>query len=105
MTSIYHTRNQNSDSEGCSRRVVWRSLRWTSHALRSDDVVLREVLTFVPEGGARGRGRPRRRFYDTLELDLAAINIIVDARKQDDFWRALTIMAANRKDWRTITLK
>ena len=33
-------------------------LRWIGHALRSDDTVLLEVLTYVPEGGARGRGRP-----------------------------------------------
>ena len=31
-------------------------LRWIGHALRSDDTVLLEVLTYVPEGGARGRG-------------------------------------------------
>ena len=29
----------------------------------------REVLTFLPAGGARGHGRPRLRFYDN-EADL-----------------------------------
>ena len=50
-----------------SHRLVQERLRWTGHVLRSDDVVLQEVLTFVPEGGSRGRGRPRRRFYDTIK--------------------------------------
>ena len=45
-----------------TRRLEQERLRWTGHALRSDEDVLREVLTFVPEGGARGRGRPLRRF-------------------------------------------
>ena len=42
-------------------------LRWTGHILRSEDRVLSEVLTFVPDGGKRGRGRPRLRFYDTIK--------------------------------------
>ena len=87
------------------RRLVQERLRWTGHVLRSEDVVLQEVLTFVPEGGARGRGRPRRRFYDTVKLDLAARDIFIDTRSQDDFWRSLAILAANRKNWRTITMK
>ena len=55
-------------------------LRWIGHALRSDDTVLLEVLTYVPEGGARGRGRPRRRFFDTIKTDLSARGINIDAR-------------------------
>ena len=77
-------------------------LRWLGHALRSDDSVLTEVLTFVPEGGARGRGRPRRRFYDTVKEDLLARGIVVDARDQKHFWAALAIMTSDRAAWRGI---
>ena len=77
-------------------------LRWLGHALRSDDSVLTEVLTFVPEGGARGRGRPRRRFYDTVKEDLLARGIVVDARDQKRFWAALAIMTSDRAAWRGI---
>jgi len=35
-------------------------LQWIGHVLRSDDTILLEVLIFIPESGARGRG-PRRR--------------------------------------------
>jgi len=47
-------------------------LRWIGHVLLS---ILLEVLTFIPEGGARGRGRPRRRLYDTIKVDLKAKGI------------------------------
>ena len=75
-------------------------LRWTGHALRSDDTVLSEVLQFVPEGGRRRRGRPRLRYYDTLKADLSARCVIVNACKQEDFWRVVTRLAADRKKWR-----
>ena len=76
-------------------------LRWTGHALRSDEKVLTEVLLFVPEGGRRGRGRPRLRFYDTVKADLNARGIVVNARQQDQFWRIVANLAADRKKWRS----
>ena len=45
-------------------------LRWTGHALRSDEKVLTEVLLFVPEGGRRVRGRPRLDFMIQLKRTL-----------------------------------
>ena len=75
-------------------------LRWTGHALRSDDTGHSEVLQFVPEGGRRRIGRPRLRYYDTLKADLSARGVIVNARKQEDFWRVVTRLAADRKKWR-----
>ena len=77
-------------------------LRWIGHALRSDDTVLLEVLTYVPEGGARGRGRPRRRFFDTIKTDLSARGINIDARDQKYFWPALTDISHDRKAWRVV---
>ena len=68
-----------------STLVAKERLRWIGHALRSDDTVLLEVLTYVPEGGARGRGRPRRRFFDTIKTDLSARGINIDARDQKYF--------------------
>ena len=83
-----------------SLRLMQERLRWTGHVLCSDEAVQFEVLTFIPEGGARGRGRPRRRFYDTVKEDLLSKNIAIAARTQTDFWRALAIRAADRKSWR-----
>ena len=68
--------------------------------MRSDDVILREVLSFVPEGGARGRGRPRRRLYDTIKGDLAARGIETATRDQNNFWLSLANMAVDRNAWR-----
>ena len=53
-----------------STRLRRERLRWTGHMLRSEDTVLYEALIFIPDGGARGRGRPRRRYYDTIKADL-----------------------------------
>ena len=61
-------------------------LRWIGHVLRSDDSVLREVLDFVPTDGARGRGRPKRRFYDTVKQDIVARNIAIVTTDQTWFW-------------------
>ena len=75
-------------------------LRWTGHILRSEERVLSEVLTFVPSGGKRGRGRPRLRFYDTIKADLKDRNIPVDTKKQSAFWDVLTVRAEDRCRWR-----
>ena len=59
-----------------------------------------EVLTFVPDGGKRGRGRPRLRFYDTIKADLKDRNILIDTRKQSAFWDELSAQAEDRCRWR-----
>ena len=80
-------------------------LRWIGHALRSEDDVLREVLSFVPEGGMRRRGRPRLRFYDTMKADLATRSISLPARNQEEFWGQLQEMAVDRKNWQKIVMR
>ena len=77
-------------------------LRWVGHALRSEDSVLTEVLTFVPTGGARGRGRPRRRFFDTFKADLAERHIDPDTRDHSKFWSAVSLMVSDRSRWKSI---
>ena len=72
-----------------SQRLAKNRLRWIGHALRSVDIVLQEVLTFTPEGGARRRGRPKLRFYDTVKVDLLDRDIILPARNQTEFWQLL----------------
>ena len=47
-----------SGFEQPSLKLAGERLRWTGHVLRAEEPVLREVLTFVPEGGSRGRGHP-----------------------------------------------
>ena len=83
-----------------SIRLQQERLRWLGHALRSPDTVLEEVLLFVPEGGNRGRGRPKRRLYDTVKADLLAKDIQIDTKKQVNFWFELKTRAADRTSWR-----
>ena len=82
-----------------SLRLARERLRWTGHVLRSEDTVLYEALVFIPEGGARGRGRPRRRYYDTIKDDLADRNITIEHRGQHQFWPELVVRAADRQAW------
>ena len=70
--------------------------------LLSDDEVLKESLLFIPAGGARGRGRPRRRFYDTIKSDLLERGITMNAAKQPLFWEELSQIAANRTEWQSL---
>ena len=85
-----------------SVRLTADRLRWTGHLLRSPDTILREVLMFVPTGGARGRGRPRRRYYDTIKADLQERGAIINARTQQEFWTEVGVLAANRHEWSTV---
>ena len=83
-----------------SKRLAVDRLRWVGHALRSEDLVLREVLDFIPEGGKRGRGRPKFRYYDTIKKDLEDRNIPVTSRSQEQFWDELSVLARDRLAWR-----
>lgn len=85
-----------------SHRLARDRLRWTGHALRSEDTVLQEVLAFTPEGGARRRGRPKLRFYDTVKADLADRDISLPTRDQTEFWQLLREKAADRVGWQKI---
>ena len=95
----YNEAEERIGVERPSIRLTKERLRWTGHALRSEDKVLSEVLMFVPEGGKRSRGRPRLRFYDTVKADLIARGITVTAKLQKDFWPEVSAMAADRVMW------
>ena len=97
---LYEDAEQRVGVDRPSHRLARERLRWIGHVLRSDERVLYEVLLFVPEGGQRGRGRPRLRFYDTVKSDLRARDITINARVQSDFWDALAVRAAERLSWR-----
>ena len=85
-----------------SFKLARNRLRWTGHALRSEDTVLQEVLFFRPEGGARRRGRPKLRYYDTVKADLFDRGISIPTRDQAGFWHILTEMTADRAGWQEI---
>ena len=93
---------QKLDVERPSVRLARERLRWIGHVLRSEDAVLQEVLMFIPEGGARRRGRPRLRYYDTVKTDLINRRITINARSQEDFWHELAEITANRATWRSL---
>jgi len=89
-----------------SIKLARERLRWVGHVLRSEDLVLREVLSFIPAGGSRGRGRPRRRYYDTIKSDLVDRDIaITSIREQNRFWEELSTVAADRNRWRSAVVE
>ena len=77
-------------------------LRWAGHMLRSEDVVLREVLAYVPEGGHRLRGRPRLKFFDTIKADLAERTAMASKVSLDIFWELVADKAADRTGWQRL---
>ena len=98
----YEVAEERLGVERPSHHLARNRLRWTGHALRSEDTVLQEVLYFIPEGGARRRGRPNLRFYETIKADLAARDIILPARNQSEFWQLLHNKVANKDEWKEI---
>ena len=88
-----------------SFRLTSERLRWVGHVMRSEDSVLREVLAFIPDGGKRGRGRPRRRYYDTIKSDFADRNIDIASKDQEQFWEELATIAVDRQEWRSRVVK
>ena len=102
----YHLSYQEAEErlgvERPSIRLAQEQLRWTGHMLRSEDSVLYEALVFVPNGGARGRGRPRRRYYDTIRMDLEDRGITIDTKKQTLFWEQVAVLAAKKQEWQSV---
>ena len=88
-----------------SLRLTEERLRWTGHMLRSVDSVLYEVLVFIPEGGARGRGRPRRRFSDTIKKDLSNRNVNIRNTEHRQLWAELAVLAADRLKWQSTVVR
>ena len=66
------------------------SLGWTGHVIRQDDDLSRRVLLSEP-GGKRPRGRPRLRWEDGVEEDVARLG----RRK----WK---VAALKREGWRKL---
>ena len=89
----YHLSYEKAEEElGIQRpslRLTEERLRWTGHMLRSADSVLYEVLVFIPYGGACRRGRPRRRFSDTIKTDMSNRNINIRHTEHRQFWAEL----------------
>ena len=104
----YHLSYQEAEQRlGIQRpsvRLTQARLRWTGHMLRSEDAVLYEALVFVPVGGARGRGRPRRRFYDTVKQDLLDRGVAIARGTPTLFWEQVAELAADRQEWQSVVL-
>ena len=81
-----------------SIRLAMERLRWTG---RREEIVLYEAATFIPPGRRRGRGRPRRRYVDTIKIDLANRKIHLNTTA-DQFWENLRLIAASGSEWNSI---
>jgi hypothetical protein len=76
-----------------------RSMRWTGHVARiGEKLNAYRILVGKPEGN-KPIGRPRRRWVDSVELDLSEIELDgtdwIDVAQDRDQWRALVNMVMN----------
>ncbi len=69
---------------------------------RSEDDVMYEALVFVPIGCARGRGRPRRHYYDTIKMHLQDRGIAIHSKTQTLFWEQVAELADNKQEWQSV---
>ena len=74
-------------------------MRWTGHLARKEEGRSAfKILTGKPTG-KRPLGRPRRRWEDSIRMDLEEICIStgnwVDSAQDRNYWRALVNMALN----------
>ena len=52
-------------------------LRWFGHVKRSSDPLINEIMTLEADG-KKGRGRPRKTWYQTIHEDLRLFNLLED---------------------------
>ena len=73
-----------------TKKMQERRLQWYGHVMRrEEESVLRRVMNMeVP--GKRKRGRPRKRWKDTIKEDMLEKNVQVDDTQDRSRWRRLT---------------
>ena len=81
------------------RVIKSRRLRWTMHVARMEEGRSGfKIFTGIPIG-KRPLGRPRRRWEDTIRMDLEEISMNagnwVDLAQDRNYWRALVNAALN----------
>jgi hypothetical protein len=81
------------------RVVKSRRMRWTGHVARiGEERVVHRVLVGKP-GGKRQLGRPRRRWKDTIKMDLQEVGggggDWMELAQDRDRWRALVSTVMN----------
>ena len=69
-------------------------LRWFGHVERMTKDSPAKKATTLEVPGRRGRGRPRKRWYDCAQEDMAALNLRKEDAQQRQHWR-LKIKAAD----------
>ena len=72
-----------------SKKIQERRLQWYGHVMRREEnYVGRRVMELEPEG-RRGRGRPKRRWMDSVRADLAEKGLEGDEYGDRKEWRRL----------------
>ena len=72
-----------------SKKIQERRLQWYGHVMRrEDDYVGKRVMGMEIEG-RRGRGRPKRRWMDSVRADLTEKGLEGDEYEDRAEWRRL----------------
>jgi len=84
---LYQLRGENDIVKFCKLII----LRWAGHVIRQDDDDLSRTVLLSEPGGKRPRGRPKLRWEDRVEEDVARLGC-----------RNWKIVVLNREGWRKL---
>jgi hypothetical protein len=84
------------------RVIKFRRLRWAGHVARMEEGRSAFKILIGKPTGKRPSGRPRRRWEDSIRIDLKELGINtrnwVDSAYDRDYWRPLVNAALNLRE-------
>ena len=81
------------------RMIKFLKLIWTSHVARMEEGISSFKMLIGKPTGKRPLGRPRRKWEDSISMDLKEKGInsrnLVDLAQERDYWRVIVNAALN----------
>ena len=76
--------------EKISKKVQERRLHWYGHVMRRDEEYVRKRVREMEVPGRRNRGRPKRRWMDSIRDDLREKELTGDEFRDRAEWKRIT---------------
>ena len=91
VTKLDRIRNERIRGGGeISKKVQESRLKWYGHALRREDEYVGKRVMGMEVPGKRRRGRPKRRWLDSIRNDLSERELSGEDAQDRAKWRRLT---------------